>query len=90
VRDNPAVPADVRAAFPTALDLAPDWHLRMQAAIQRHVDTAVSKTINLPAPATLDDVKERRCRIRGWLRRARVRVLGERATFGPSAPRPVA
>jgi ribonucleoside-diphosphate reductase alpha chain len=58
VRDNPAVPADVRAAFPTALDLAPDWHLRMQATIQRHVDAAVSKTINLPAAATLDNVKE--------------------------------
>ncbi|HET6948979.1 MAG TPA: adenosylcobalamin-dependent ribonucleoside-diphosphate reductase, partial [Acidimicrobiales bacterium] len=57
VRRNPAVPADVRAAFPTALELTPEWHLRMQAAVQRHVDAAVSKTVNLPADATIDDVR---------------------------------
>jgi ribonucleoside-diphosphate reductase alpha chain len=57
VRHHPAVPAEVRAAFPTALDLTPDWHLRMQAAVQRHVDAAVSKTVNLPAEATVDDVR---------------------------------
>ncbi|WP_208415641.1 adenosylcobalamin-dependent ribonucleoside-diphosphate reductase [Saccharomonospora amisosensis] len=57
VRDNPNVPADVRAAYPTALEIAPYWHLRMQAAVQRHVDAAVSKTINLPAGATVGDVR---------------------------------
>jgi ribonucleoside-diphosphate reductase alpha chain len=57
VRANRAVPAEIRAAFPTALEIAPEWHLRMQAAVQRHVDGAVSKTINLPARATVDDVR---------------------------------
>jgi ribonucleoside-diphosphate reductase alpha chain len=57
VRANPAVPHDVRTAFPTALEIAPEWHLRVQAAVQRHVDAAVSKTINLPASATVDDVR---------------------------------
>jgi len=53
---QPQVPADVRAAFVTALEIPPSWHLRMQAAIQRHVDAAVAKTINLPSEATVADV----------------------------------
>ncbi|KZS70371.1 ribonucleoside-diphosphate reductase [Mycobacterium kansasii] len=57
VRGYPRLPAEVRAAFPTAAEIAPQWHLRMQAAVQRHVDAAVSKTVNLPAAATLDDVR---------------------------------
>ena len=57
IRDYPRVPAEVRAAFPTAAEITPEWHLRMQAAVQRHVDAAVSKTVNLPADATVDDVR---------------------------------
>lgn len=47
----------MRRAFPTALEIAPQWHLRMQVAFQRHVDAAVAKTVNLPADATVADVK---------------------------------
>ncbi|ETW21294.1 adenosylcobalamin-dependent ribonucleoside-diphosphate reductase [Mycobacterium gastri] len=57
VRGYPRLPAEVRAAFPTAAEIAPQWHLRMQAAVQRHVDAAVSKTVNLPAAATVEDVR---------------------------------
>lgn len=57
VRDYRQLSAEVRAAFPTAAEIAPEWHLRMQAAVQRHVDAAVSKTVNLPASATVDDVR---------------------------------
>ncbi len=57
VRQLPGLPADVRAAFVTALEIAPAWHLKMQAAVQRHVDAAVAKTINLPSDATPADVR---------------------------------
>ena len=57
VRHLPGLPPDVRAAFVTALEIAPAWHLKMQAAAQRHVDAAVAKTINLPADATPADVR---------------------------------
>ncbi|MGV0775985.1 adenosylcobalamin-dependent ribonucleoside-diphosphate reductase [Mycolicibacterium elephantis] len=57
VRGCPQLSASVRAAFPTAAEIAPEWHLRMQSAVQRHVDAAVSKTVNLPATATVDDVR---------------------------------
>lgn len=57
VRGYHRIPAETQSAFPTAGEIAPEWHLRMQAAVQRHVDAAVSKTVNLPAAATVDDVR---------------------------------
>jgi len=57
VRQIPGVPADVRASFVTALEIAPAWHLEMQAAVQHHVDAAVAKTINLPPDTTPADVR---------------------------------
>ncbi len=58
VRGNPAVPGDVQKAFVTALEIEPQWHLRMQAAFQEHADGAVSKTVNLPAHATIEEVRQ--------------------------------
>ncbi|GAA4507452.1 hypothetical protein GCM10023191_065830 [Actinoallomurus oryzae] len=51
------VPADVRRAFVTATEISPSAHLAMQSAVQRHIDAGVSKTVNLPASASVDDVK---------------------------------
>src|SRR5262249_15422153 len=51
------IPLEARRLFITAQEIAPDWHVRMQAAFQRHIDAAVSKTINFSASATVDDIK---------------------------------
>ncbi|CAG0982976.1 ribonucleoside-diphosphate reductase alpha chain [Myxococcaceae bacterium] len=50
------VPEALKRLFPTALDLSPAWHLGIQEAFQRHVDNAVSKTINLPSDTTPDQI----------------------------------
>jgi ribonucleoside-diphosphate reductase alpha chain len=57
--DLPGVDAAARELFVTAHDIAPVWHVRMQAAFQERVDGAISKTINLPrtaTPAAVDEV----------------------------------
>jgi ribonucleoside-diphosphate reductase alpha chain len=56
IRDLEDIPADVRRLFITAHDISPEIHLHMQAAFQHYTDNAVSKTVNFPRNATIEDV----------------------------------
>jgi len=57
IQHLPGLPAGLKSRYRTAMEIAPEWHVRMQAAFQRHCDNAVSKTVNLPSTATPADVE---------------------------------
>ena len=55
---NADVPDWVKQIFQTSQDISPTAHVKMQAVFQRYTDNSVSKTINFPNSATVDDVRE--------------------------------
>jgi ribonucleoside-diphosphate reductase alpha chain len=52
IRDIPEIPKKFKKLFVTAYDISPEWHVKLQAGFQKHVDNAVSKTINFSSTAT--------------------------------------
>ncbi|AKM81828.1 MAG: ribonucleoside-diphosphate reductase, adenosylcobalamin-dependent, ribonucleoside-diphosphate reductase alpha chain [Berkelbacteria bacterium GW2011_GWE1_39_12] len=58
IQNVDGIPEDIKKVFKVSSDIHPDWHVKMQAAFQRHTDGAISKTINFPNSATEDEVRK--------------------------------
>ncbi len=58
IQDLKEIPDDVKNVFVTTHDIPPEWHVLVQAAFQKHTDNGVSKTVNFPHDASLEDIEK--------------------------------
>lgn len=58
IGDLDGIPEEIKKVFVTTHEIAPEWHVKMQAAFQKNTDNGVSKTINLPNSATPADIEK--------------------------------
>jgi ribonucleoside-diphosphate reductase alpha chain len=58
IQNIDSIPNEDKEVFVTAQDISPEWHIKMQAIFQKYVCNSVSKTINLPNSATIEDIKQ--------------------------------
>ncbi len=57
IQEMENIPEEIKNYYVTAHDIDPECHIKMQAAFQKHTDNAVSKTVNFPNSATVDDIR---------------------------------
>ncbi len=58
IQEVEGVPEDLKELYKTAHDISPGWHVKIQSAFQTGIDNAVSKTVNMPNSASIEDVKK--------------------------------
>jgi ribonucleoside-diphosphate reductase alpha chain len=57
IKEIGGIPDKIKRLFVTAHDIAPEWHIRIQAAFQKYTDNAVSKTVNFPQDAPPENIE---------------------------------
>lgn len=58
IQHIPNIPDEIKKIFVCAHDVSPEFHIKMQAAFQKHCDSSISKTINFPNVAKVEDVSK--------------------------------